>query len=84
MKRVLIKLGFRIGDPFDWEPPPWRRLILWWHRHFGPKANARCNKCGYRGRLSSWQPRRKWCPACWEDEGGELIRDHRSDWTWRA
>lgn len=80
MKRLLVKLGFRIGDPYDWEPTPWRRLRLWWSRHLTPKPNARCNKCGYRGRLSKLRPRAKWCPACWEDENGVLVLDRRSDW----
>lgn len=71
MKRVLIKLGFRVGDPYDWEPTPMRRVILWAGR-FRRKANATCNACGYRGVRTRHG---KWCPACHEDEGGELIRD---------
>ena len=38
--------------------------------------NATCNNddCEYRGRrILRW----KWCPACWDDGGGELIRDNR-------
>lgn len=72
MKRLLIKLGFRIGDPFDWEPTPWTRVRLWAHRHVARKANATCNACGYRGVRTL---RGKWCPSCYEDFGGELIRD---------
>lgn len=72
MKRVLVKLGVRIGDPFDWEPTPWGRLRLWVKRHLTRKANATCNACGYRGVRTR---RGKWCPSCYEDEGGELIRD---------
>lgn len=43
------------------------------HRRLWP-VNATCNNddCGYRGRRTR---RGKWCPACWEDGGGELIRD---------
>lgn len=67
MKRLLVKLGFRIGDPYDWEPTPLRRVILWAHR-FRRKANATCNLCGYRGIRTR---RGKWCPDC---EVGELVR----------
>lgn len=61
-------------------------LPLWWRirsrvrvklsralRKLRP-ANATCNACEYRGRRTR---RGKWCPACWEDEGGELIRDQK-------
>lgn len=76
MKRLLIKLGFRIGDPFDWEPTPWTRLRLWASRRLRRKPNATCNACGYRGVRTS---RGKWCPSCYEDEGGELIRDQKPE-----
>lgn len=72
MKRLLIKFGFHIGDPWGWEPTPWTRARLWAHRHFRRRANATCNACDYRGIRTR---RGKWCPACNEDLGGELIRD---------
>lgn len=34
-------------------------------------VNATCNECGYRGHRSR---RGIWCPACYGDESGELIR----------
>lgn len=34
-------------------------------------ANATCNACGFRGRRTR---RGIYCPACYEDENGELIR----------
>ena len=74
MKRLLIKLGMRIGDPFDWEPTPWPRLCLWARRRLTRKANATCGACGYRGIRTR---RYRWCPACHEDFGGELIRDRK-------
>lgn len=72
MKRLLIILGFPIGDPFYWEPSPWVRLRLWANRKLRRAPNATCNACGYGGVRTR---RRIWCPACWEDEGGELILD---------
>lgn len=40
-------------------------------------VNAECNNedCGYLGRRTR---RGKWCPACWDDGGGELIRFERT------
>lgn len=73
MKRVLVKLGCRIGDPYDWEPTPWVRLRLW-SRRLKRRANATCDACGYRGVRTR---RYRWCPACHEDLGGELIPDRK-------
>ncbi|GAA2577594.1 hypothetical protein GCM10009862_16130 [Microbacterium binotii] len=72
MRRLLIALGFRIGDPFHWQPTPWTRLRLWARRNLSRKANATCNACGYRGVRTR---RGRWCPACYGDENGELILD---------
>lgn len=65
----------------DWFPKASLRhrikygVLLWWSRtkrKLWP-ANAECNNldCGYFGRRTR---RGKWCPACWDDGGGELIR----------
>jgi hypothetical protein len=79
MKPLLIKLGFRIGDPLYREPTPWTRLRLWVKRNLARKTNATCNECGYRGVRTR---RGRFCPACYEDKNGELIKDHPTDYSW--
>ena len=53
----------------------WRlRLSMVRLKHKLWPVNATCNNpwCGYRGRRTR---RGIWCPACWDDGGGELILD---------
>lgn len=64
----------RKGDPYYWTPSLRNRIRLWWLHNVKRKPNATCDACGYRGVRTF---RGRWCPACWEDEGGTLIRDRK-------
>ena len=59
-----------------WNRMKWRAVnsVSRMRRRLWP-ANSSCDACGYRCRRTR---RGKWCPACWDDLGGELIRDRTS------